>query len=661
MRLEKYFRNIQQDLKLFFFVLALLCLYRAVFMWQMSAYMGEGAGGEAVALALWAGLRLSLKTAGAVALLSFVFSTLPNLFSPRLATERCRLAVGVAASFLFSVLFLGRFPYYREFGMTYHLQIMQGFHDDLSALLSTMVWEYGLVWRFLVVLLLVAAAGYLLRRLLRLPVVGLPSALSGERHLRVLSALSLAALTILFAVFVRYGGGFDYAHGINWENAGVTGDLFLDECILDDGQALYRAWKSGERMAQGGIEGVDEARVTEFARRVAGHGELSGHDLTPYLARQAKGARLPKPRHIFIVLGETWAQWPILEKYGALHAADGIKGLMGEENSFYTASFMPNGDFTSVAITGLVTGLSEVNAYVNYQPRSFEEVYPTAMASQFKGLGYAVDFWYGGIPAWDNINRLALAQGFDHFYGYPDYRAPKQNPWGTTDGHLFDALSRHLPEEPPTVHLIMTVSNHPPYNLDLAAEGFDLERARREAAKLEHVENPDELALELGHYWYMDKVVTDFVRDTMEKYPDSLFVITGDHAVRMNPGASPTLFEWQSVPFLLHGPGVSKDILPQNVAGGHTNIVPTLIELIAPEGYEYHSIAAPMTEGTRAGFNRDFWLAEGVMGDLAGKRTEFLPGVKSADAAHARAEVDAVLPMMRTLSWWLIKNGTKLP
>ena len=106
MRLEKYFRNIQQDLKLFFFVLALLCLYRVIFMWQMSAYMGEDTGGDAVALALWAGLRLSLKTAGAVALISFVFSTLPNLFFPRLATERCRLAVGLAAP----SCFWGGFP-----------------------------------------------------------------------------------------------------------------------------------------------------------------------------------------------------------------------------------------------------------------------------------------------------------------------------------------------------------------------------------------------------------------------------------------------------------------------------------------------------------------------------------------------------------------------
>jgi len=184
------------------------------------------------------------------------------------------------------------------------------------------------------------------------------------------------------------------------------------------------------------------------------------------------------------VLGETYAQWPMLENYAALHAADGIKDLIQEPNAYYSRRFMPNGDFTSIAITGLVTGLSEVNQHVNYVARSLREAYPTAMAPQFKRLGYAVDFWYGGVPSWEGMDRFSIAQGFDHFYGYPDFHAEKVNAWGTSDEQLFSALFQHLADEPPTVHLIMTVSNHPPYNIDVAAEGFDLARARAETAQL---------------------------------------------------------------------------------------------------------------------------------------------------------------------------------
>ena len=207
----------------------------------------------------------------------------------------------------------------------------------------------------------------------------------------------------------------------------------------------------------------------------------------------------------------------------------------------------------------------------------------------------------------------------------------------------------------------MTVSNHPPYDIDVAAEGYDLERARAEAAKIPNVDDPDQLALELGHYFYMDKVVTNFVRETMERYPDSLFVITGDHAVRMNPSRTPTMYEYQSVPFVLYGQGVTSDILPPDVVGGHTNIVPTLIELIAPAGFPYVSIAPPLTEDNMgAAFNRDYFLTRDVMGEIGGMRMELLPERTAGDEAAAREYLKMRMAILRTLSWQLIEHGDSL-
>ncbi len=658
MRLKKFYENIQQDLKLFVFLLGLICVYRIWFMWQMSGYMGEETVSGDVLTALWAGMRLSLKTAGGMALLSFVFVTLLNLGMPGLSLGKLRLGLGTASSFLLAVLFQARFPYYREFHMTYHLQVMQGVHDDLESIFWMAVQEYGFCWRLAAAVFLTFLCWKLLKKLLQMGTFPLPEISPGIK--KWIFSVGLAAGIFLFMLFVRFGGSFTYASGINWENAGVTGDDFLNECILDDVQALYRARAMEKRMQAGKISGVHPDRILDYAKASAGHGNLEAEDLTPYLERRTKGAKLPKPKHIFIILGETWMQWPLLEKYDSLHVAEGFKALAAEPYSYYSRAFMPNGDFTSIAITGLVTGLSEVNIRANYQPRTFENPYPTAMAEAFHGLGYQVDFWYGGVPSWDSINRMSLAQGFDHFYGYPDFHAPKQSTWGTKDGYLFDALEKHLAEEPPTVHLIMTTTNHPPYNLDLEAEGFDLEAVKRETATLPHVENPEELAAELGHYWYMDRYATSFVKNVLEKYPESLFVITGDHAVRCDPGTQPTMFEQQSVPFLLSGYGVTKDILPPDTVGGHTSIVPTLVELIAPEDYRYHSIAAPMTESEGIAFNRDFWLTGELMGAVDSDRTEYLPGIESADEAAARARLSEVLPRMRTLSWWLLERGTEL-
>lgn len=657
-----FYDAVQRDIKLFAFILLTLCVYRAYFMFYMAGYLSPSAGTDDVLLALLTGVRLSLKTAGAVTLPAFVLCSLPLLALPRLAPvlRRLRFCWGGLAAFAFAVLFQARFPFYRQFQTSFNMQVAAGLNDDAAVLAEMMLREYGLLWRLCIALLLTAVSLYVLRSLLLVRrTYALPALRSGVQ--RAVFSLGLLFLFAAAFVFVRFGGSFTYAGGVNWENAGVTSDAFLNECILDDGQALYRVRSMHKRLKSGDIVGVDKEHVRALAVEAAGHAELSADTLTPYLTRTAQGARIPKPRHIFIVLGETYAQWPMLETYAALHAADGIKGLIREPNAYYSRRFMPNGDFTSIAITGLVTGLSEVNQHVNYVARSLREAYPTAMAPQFKRLGYAVDFWYGGVPSWEGMDRFSIAQGFDHFYGYPDFHAEKVNAWGTSDEQLFSALFQHLADEPPTVHLIMTVSNHPPYNIDVAAEGFDLARARAETAQLPNVDDPDQLALELGHYWYMDKIVTQFVHETMKKYPDSLFVITGDHAVRMNPSRTPTMYEYQSVPLVLYGQGVTPAVLAPDVVGGHTNIVPTLIELIAPAGFSYVSIAPSLTENNMgAAFNRDYFLTRSVMGRVNTKETELLPGAAEEDPAAAYDLLQRRMTILRTLSWQLIEHGDSL-
>ena len=627
MRLKRFFANLQKDLKVFVFLLAIICFYRAYFMAYMSEAIAPTTSIGDVLLSLWLGFRISLKSAGAMALFGFVFCTLPELVLLRLQLNRLRLWLGTVSSALLAVLFQARFPYYEVFHATFGREVVQGLHDDTQTIFSMMVESYALPQRLLLAVILTLVSYFLLRRLLCAKTIPLPE--SFVRRPWLAGGILFVLLPIFF-ICIRFGGSFNYAHSINWENASITSDPFLNECILDDVQAMYRVRDFYCNMQKGGS-----------------------------LTRTAKGARLPKPKHIFIILGETYAQWPMLDAYADLHGADGIKSLIAEDRAFYTQSFMPNGTFTLVAITGLVTGLSDVGMDLNYQPKSFREVYLTSMAPQFQRLGYRVEFWYGGYPEWDSIKKLSLAQGFDAFYGAPDYNAPQQNVWGTTDGHLFDALYEHLAEEAPTVHLIMTISNHPPYDIDLAAEGIDT--AELESALQGRTEQPKQLALEVGHYRYMDKVVTNFVRRTMTAYPDSIFVITGDHSIRMDPTAQPTLFEHESVPFVLYGNGVTKDILPKDAVGGHTAIVPTLLELIAPEGFSYTSIARSMTEGTKYAFNSDCWISREAMGNVDDDRMELLPGITSPQGNLA-AEREAALyevAAMRTISRILIGDMEK--
>ena len=654
--LKRFFDGIQRDLRLFVFVLILLEIYRGLFMWLMSNYMSAESGAAQIATALFAGLRLSLKTAGAVTLIPFVLCSIGGLSS------RLRLGVGIISSLIFSLLFMLRFPYYRTFQSTYGLEVVQGLHDDFWSIIVTMVQEYGILWRTLVALLLMIICIAALSRLLLIKTFPLPESVMFDKKKTASFTAALIAGIFLFGLFVRFGGSFTYGGGLNWENAGVTNDDFLNECILDDAQALYRTRSIAKRMEAGKISGVDPDKIQEYAQIVAVNQNIAEKNLAPYLERKTSGEKIPKPRHIFIILGETFMQWPLLGKYDELLIAEGIKSLIAEENCYYSRNFMPNGDFTSTAITGLVTGLPDVNIRVNYQARTYEKLYITSMAAPFKELGYKVDFWYGGMPSWDSIAKMALAQGFDSFYGYPDFNAPKQTTWGTKDENLFNALLNHLDGEPPTVHLIMTTTNHPPYNLDLAAEGYDANAVAEVLKKFPNVDDPNQLAVELGHYWYMDEVITRFVHETSAKYPESLFVVTGDHAIRCDPSTHPTIFEHQSVPFVLYGNGVTKNILPPDVVGDHISIVPTLLDLIAPKDFAYYSIAPSLFNSDGVGFNTDAFLTSKVAGNIDSDVIELLPHVASnelndVNLADERAHATQIISAMRTVGWWLITKG----
>ena len=662
MRLEKFFHNIQQDGKTFLFFLLLICLYRAYFLWYMSGYMEPETTGGDVALALWAGMRLSMKSAGACTAGGFAFVTLLGILFPRLIFQRLRLILGGIFCFLLAFLFQARFPYFREFQATFGMEVAQGMQDDIGAIFVTALEEYQLPARLGAAVLLAVLSFLLLRWLLKARTLALPH--FAGRSARYAFSAGLAAFVAAAFIFIRFGASFNYEHSINWQNAAVTNDAFLNECILDDFQGMYRARAFQKKMKSGMITGVDKARIRESLQFLHGAGEIhEDGTLKPWLMHTAQGAKIAKPRHIFIIMGESWAAWPMMEKYADIHAADGIKSLAAQPNSFLTMAFLPNGDFTSIALDGVITGLSDVAVRPNYQKRTYEEPYLTAMAPQMKALGYTVDYWYGGLASWDNFGKLSLAQGFDHFYGCPDYGAEQRSIWGTTDQKLFDALYRHLAEEGPTVHLVMTTSNHPPYNLDLAEEGYDVAAAEQKVRELiPDAEDPAQLALELGHYWYMDHIVTKFVRQTLEQYPDSLFVLTGDHAVRMDPGSHPTIYEHQAVPLLLCGAGITPQILPANVIGGHTAIVPTLMELIAPQGFTYYSIARSMTEGNQPAFHRDVWLTDHAIGEVESERAEGMPGM-DASATDFAAEKERVMPSlraMRTVSWWLLQKGNQI-
>lgn len=648
-RWELFYRHIQQDFKLFIFMLMLLCILRLFFIVGLHPYIGTQSTMMDIITSLIYGLRISLKSADVIILFSFIFCTLLSVIFHTNKLEKTRFVLGYAYISLIVFLFHVKIPFYKEFHTGFNQMIFNTFRDDVKALLYTLTVDYYLP----VLLITTGIISYLLCRFLRSLLLSRTFAIPqfSFGYQTILFRISVIAVVGLFAVFTRFGGSFTYAHSLHWENAAVSRDDFLNEAIIDDIQGLYRAYNIQTRIRDGADLKIDAAKVRDYAAIIKGS-ELSLNQIDLVFARQAQGAKIPKPKHIFIIIGESFAQWPLLDQYSSLHIADGVKGILSQENANYIQAFVPNGAFTPMAVTAVVSGLSDVGLFPNYHPESYKGPYASAIAPQFKKMGYKVNFWYAGVSSWERIKDFTLAQGFDSFHGVGDFASKSGNVWGSDDRFMFDAILANLQNDVPSLEVILTVSNHAPYSVNLQEEGF--EEGRVIAALPDNAKDDKDLVRRLGHYWYTDQQIARFVWEMKKMDPDSLFVITGDHADRTNISKTPTIFERYTVPLVVFGTGITKQVIPANAAGSHINIAPTLIELIAPQGFEYYSLGKSLTNDSRIGFSHNVWITPDSIGKLPVSSSEAFDGTaKESDSDSVQQTSDA----MRALSWWRIAKG----
>lgn len=654
-KLEQLFRNIQQDLKLYLFILGVFCLFRIGFIVILQSYISEATTTKDILRTLYYGVRISLKSAGIIAFISFWFCTVLNIVYNHKKIKSIRWVLGYLYIGILSVLFYARIPYYEQFHTAFNQFIFVTFKDDVEALFFTLIQQYNLPLRLGMALVTAFLLSRLLHKWLHTKTYSLPR--FSKRYQNIAFRVAIVVAVWYFTLFIRFGGSLTYAYDISWENSAVTKDEFLNEAILDDVQALYRAYTLNERLSESTGLNIDEAKISEYGEQVAGRPVAAKH-VDDFFKKEAQGAKIPKPKHIFLIVAESYANWPLLPQYKDVNIANGLKNIIEKNDAIYVPTFLPNGMSTIGGVNGIVTGLTEVNLYVNYQPESYKEAYATAIAPQMKKLGYKTRFWYCGPSSWERVKDISLAQGFNEFYAYGDFPSQAGNVWGSDDKYLLNAVSAALDETQPTFNIILTVSNHAPYTVDLQQEGFDENSVIRGLP--DKLKSDEELIKKLGHFWYSDKVISEFIQNTRTQYPDSLFMVVGDHADRLNLDTTPTLYERYAIPFVVYGKGITKNIFPEKVAGSHINVTPTLIELIAPKGFEYYSAGESLTRGNNFGMNYGFWITGDSIGKIGQDAAEVLPLPNTVLRKPTEEQLQRDIDAVRAVSWWRIKYGKEL-
>lgn len=637
--------NILKIIKTFVFFWLLLCIYRIIFIGGMHEYIAVDSDFSLIFTAIYSGAKLSLQTAG-VLTLCMLISLVAEGFSKRLRWFRqvCSFCV----LFITTLLFIARFPFYQQFHSGFNQMIFTAMHEDVYALFISLIEEFHLPLKLCIVVLLVCVLNYIFNKFI-------DKKWGFFKWSKLKSKYRLIILLIgvyLLATLSLYGGGWSWKSGVNWENAGITNDTFLNESILDDYQAIYRAYANQMRMEACNGLSFSAQNVRDLAKSLTN--KDGGNDLSIYLAKEATGAKIEKPKHIFVIVSESYANWPLLDKYSNLHIADNMKKIIAEDDTIYTSHMLPSGSSTVGALMTMVTGMANSNLYLTTMPEALANPYITATAPQMKNLGYETSFWYAGPATWENIQEFTLAQGFDNFYsrGNIDPNATG-SVWGADDEYLYDAIFKQIDDNKMTFSVILNTSNHSPFNIDLEKVGFDASKVVEGLPDKE--KNNQELIKELGHFWYADKMASDFINKVKAKYPDSLFIFVGDHADRYNIDKVPTMYERYSVPLIITGKGIQRDLLPEDMAGSQIDIMPTVIDLIAPEGFTYYSVGKSLSEN-KLGQSYAFWITADAIGntdDLVEKPQYF-----NREALPDRTVLENYINGVRAISWWLGKYGT---
>jgi phosphoglycerol transferase MdoB-like AlkP superfamily enzyme len=293
---------------------------------------------------------------------------------------------------------------------------------------------------------------------------------------------------------------------------------------------------------------------------------------------------------------ESYEAWPLFAEFADLKLGPELSRLAQEGVSI--PSFLPASSGTMESLAALITGWPDAGVHTNYQATA-QTAYASSVPAQFKRLGFRTRLFYGGYLSWQRVGKFAQAQGFDKVYGgghMGDWN--DGNEWGVDDEYLFDFVANTQTDDAPTFSLILSTIFHPPFDIDVAAKGFVLPELPSHL-KSRCSQTPD--AKMLGHFWYADRCLGEFVRRVKDTLPNTLFAITGDHAGRRSITDSPSPEEKTFVPCVFFGPDVLQgQSVPADAVGTHIDIGASLLALSMEPGERYFALGNNLFSPTPA-------------------------------------------------------------
>ena len=621
---EQFFLSLQQNIKLMLWAPILSTIFRIVFMIVYNPYPTWKERWKSVVGSLRYGFWWGMDFDAYVFLLPLVLVTLPGLwFEGYHQIEDSLRLVGLTIySCVLYAAFAGKMIFYKHFHDTYNYMVHYGNHAEKRNLIDVFFNQDRGMLVILGLIPITFISWYMGDFFLSLPSIPYPT-IEGTWP-TVAWNIGLVAASVLGFYWFRYGGTLSHDDKPEWDTIPtvVKEDIFFARATVPDLCALETVLKHPLRDEYtASAEDIDDA-----IHRIVPK-EYKDQDLnTPLHAfkRVASGPRIDKPQHIFFIVGESIPQWSLDKPYKELNICPGLWDFKDDPHTAQVPNFLPAGNVSRPSIVSLLSGVYDAGMEINEREAFWHEPLPTSLAAQMKRLGYDTIYWYGGNASYGNFNHFGKAQGFDRvesasvFCG-PD--APKT--WVGVYDHVF---LEHIEEEiksleHPTFHFIYTTSNHGPYKMEDSLLDYDPEKVMPNLG--DDVKSNKKRNKELATYRYSDKAIFNFVHAMKEAFPDSLFVVTGDHSNLFGSLNNTSLIQrdytlrdtFCTVGLLQH-PAFTKNTITAPI-GTHMSLMPTIIEAIAPKGFEYYSIVPSLFDEQPDTLVTPYqWITPHMMGDV---------------------------------------------
>ncbi|MDH5301483.1 MAG: sulfatase-like hydrolase/transferase [Gammaproteobacteria bacterium] len=651
-----------KDVQLFLYIVLILSVFRVTLFVLFNDQLSSQVDASEFALAALTGLRFDAATATSWILLSLLLSLAVIWLPWARVVERVRYWQALTFATIGMVIIFCDIFFFQTYGEQYNQMVLGMFYDDQVAILLTIWKEYHpLIWIPLFIVLNV----WLWRRLrawLAIDWVSVTAVKNNYRYgyRRALAFFTVVGMLVLVAWMIRGSVPFN-GTPLSLKHAYVTNDTFLNRIIPNPMITLRHAYKgyldSGGELSSVWPGTIEEAVV---AAGLANDGQnLAGADIDQLLMRQAAGVE-HRPKHVFVLLMESYSGWTMMPLYAGGGFSEGLMSLAKEGVHF--PNFLPITRSTTQSLNSLVTGMPYVGYYINHQPSSMK-TYGTSIAKIFKDMGYKTRFFYGGYVGWQRVDVFIPSQGFDEIHGAGNMTAAKNaNEWGVNDEYLFDYVYQQIDDDQPSFNFILSTTNHPPYDLDLAAKGYNVKQLPAAVTAGQQ----DAVSI-MGHHWYSDREMSKFIRRMNDKLSDSLFAVTGDHSARINLNfADNGMFYHEIVPLVLFGPKVLP-ARPESLQtpGSHADIIPTLVELSAPAGFSYAALGDNLLikDESAPSYGLEYVIARGGLSVIdSPARYYSAPGQTSLGLSESQlTSYERRVNAQRAIAWYRGKISQFLP